>query len=273
MRRADMYGSAFIGNTELDQRIERALSDLFDFQCSVFGDNYFARPSWIQVTTGTDTTVAWPRFSLERRDNGYPTSYPLPIGFRRLIRAMFTPGTVTDLGTSFQLSTATERMYAMRAMDLQGRTIDFEPTDWTQASVQYRIRKVPIPYWTQPYDPEHPGALPAYWHDPVIEFLPVPAADYAVQIWAVVLPDPWLEATGEGEDEDDDTLQVDYPEYIIAKVAAYCLEKQRSDSSSCRSEQVEIEASITNAARTVDAANAPMVVDCYAGPDGGDDYP
>lgn len=267
-----MYGSAFVSEPELDAWIDISLAELHGILRSKYGDEYFAKTTWIQVNPGTDPNIAWPRAELNVEspipgpDTGFPAAFPLPDDFLSLLRCQFIRGTVTRqnvlLGDAdgsvtvpsenWTLVSPDRRAYPMTPIDSVGQIIDFTPRNWTQCAVNYRLRSGPV---RQLSLATYIGGEPAYsevWHHgTIIEFLPVPNEQYAVQVTYVQAPQ----------------LIPDHPHigYVICGVAAMCLAKQQQDASSLLSEQGKIVALISGPSATRDAANPKFVVDVRGG--------
>lgn len=268
---ANMANSLFVTDTEIDRMIDLSVADLFDILAKQYGDEYWAKTWWIQVRAGSDTAIAWPRFEptpespITAPDLGYPSCYALPNDFMRLVRCQFFRGTVSrqsvQVGTlvshtaqstqNWTLSCADKRAYPMHRIDTPGQLIDFEPRDWMQTRVAYRLRHGPISALSYlGLD----GSTPVYTlvtnSDSVIDFLPVPNASYAVQVTYV--PTPALHPTNHP-----------FQDYLLYDCAAQCKEKEESDSSTLRALQQRVIDRIERYARTPDAAQAPKVADVY----------
>jgi hypothetical protein len=269
-RAADMVDSGFVTDGEIDLMIESSVGALHDILCAQYGDEYWSTQTWIQVSPGSNTQIAWPKLQTTAAspDRGYPSAYALPDDFVRLVRAEFVVGTVTrnsakmgpdvgpyvtDVDNTWSLSASDKTAYPMHRIETAGQRIDMQPREWRQTHVGYRLRHGPA--WALQYARmDVGGGFPLYERKYVngnlIEFLPVPAGSYAVQITYVPAP----------------TLLPDhpFPQYLICDCAALCLEKQQSDSSTLRALQQREVQRIEQYARTADAANPPMCVDIYA---------
>lgn len=268
LRRADMYGSDFVSEPELDAWIDISIAELHGILRSKYGDEYFAKTTWIQVNPGSNPNIAWPRTELNVEspipgpDLGFPASYPLPDDFQSLLRCQFLRGTVSranvqiaigeDVSTqateNWTLSTPDRHAYPMSTIDSIGDVIDFTPRSWVQCLPQYRLRSGPV---RQLSLSTYVAGQPVYsevWHNgTVIEFLPVPAEQYAVQVTYVQSPQ----------------LLPDHPHigYVICGVAAMCLSKQQQDPSALLAEQGKTVQLITGPNATKDAANPKRVID------------
>lgn len=272
LRRADMVGSDFVSDPELDTWIDLSVAELHGILRQKYGDEYWSKTTWIQVRPGTDPNIAWPRPELNAEsaipgpDTGYPASYGLPLDFLSLVRCQFLKGTVTrqtvqvQAGNDgeFQLQPAEnwtlncpdKRAYPMRPIDTTGAMMDFNPRDWTAGGVEYRLRSGPVRQLSlNTFNGGQPAYTEVWHHGTVIEFLPPPIAEYAVQITYVQAPQ----------------LLPDHPHigYVICGVAAMCLNKQQQDPSALLGEQAQIVQLISGPSATKDAANPRMVVDAY----------
>ena len=275
-QRADMVGSLFVTDDEIDAMIDSSVGDLYDILAQQFGDEYWSTITWLQVNGTGDPSIAWPCLQLTQNgfvvdtgpDNGIGTLFPLPADFTRLTRVQFFKGTITrqnvNVGISqlssqlsevqpapnWQLTAPDKTAYPIHRIDTAGQIFDYTPKDWLQTHVAYRLRHsatAQLRMSTVGTQGVIYQSLPVI--DTWIEFLPVPTGQYAVQIEYV--PKAQL------------IPNHPFPEYIIFDCAALCLEKQRSDSSTLRALQDRVKARISQSARTVDAANAPMVGDVY----------
>lgn len=266
-RAADMVNSQFVTDKEIDLMIDSSVGALYDILCQQYGDEYWSTVTWIQVSPGTNSQIAWPKLQTTAAspDRGYPSAYALPDDFVRLVRAEFLVGTVTrqsaTMGSvggvhwtaadnTWALSASDKTAYPMHRIETAGQRIDMQPREWTQTHVGYRLRHGPA--WAlQASGVDGVTILyeRAYVMGSLIEFLPVPAGSYAVQITyvpeATLLPNH------------------PFPNYLIYDCAALCLEKQQSDSSTLRALQQREVNRIEQYSRTPDAANPPMVVDVY----------
>jgi len=241
---ADMVDSEFISDETLDGWVDTSLRQLQFLLVERYGAEYWAKHTWIQVRPGSDPTVAWPRPTLNPEseipgpDTGYSTSYSLPDEFNILVRCSFVEGTVTrvtgEVGTTsshevrrtdlWQVNTSNKLIYPMHALETPTQLMSYDPADWIQHEVGYRLRHGPINAFSlSGYD----GATPVYTianhMGAAIEFLPVPKSYYAVQVTYVPAP----------------SLLPNHPHigYVVADCAAQCLEKQGSDSSFQRQRQ------------------------------------
>lgn len=272
-RRADMVGSAFVSDDELDAWCDIAIAELHGILRSKYGDEYFSKTTWIQVTPGTDPTIAWPRLEVNTEspipgpDTGYPSSYPLPDDFLSLVRVQFFRGEVTrstvqvgsgglyslEAAENWTLNSPDKRSLPMHPIDTAGQLIDFTPRNWMQFIPKYRLRSGPLRQLS--LDSLNVGGSPAYsevWRSgTVIDFLPPPAEKYAVQVTYVGSP----------------CLLPNHPHiaYVICGVAAMCLSKQQQDPSALLAEQGKVVALITGPEATKDAANPHRVVDIRGG--------
>jgi len=285
-----MVDSTFIDDTtELNPWIESATADLYDFLVSRFGAARFAKNAWINVRHDwaegagytTDPSVAWPNnvqsctaVAGTNEDvvplvsvtpspgHGIASGYLLPADFRRLVRIHFTPGYVAQVQTTRNVplpvvtynnpvwrlvTTGDGSYYPMRPLDLEGGVIDTKQRSWTEFVPEYRLVHGPHNFGF--------GAPTQAWllwtNATIIQFLPPPAARYAVQLFYVpkvrVLPD------------DIEEFGYDFPEWIIFECAAQCLEKQESDARPLRAKLESVKNRIQNDARTIDVANPKTV--------------
>jgi hypothetical protein len=269
LRRADMVGSSFVSDAELDVWIDLLVTELHGILRQKYGDEYWSGITWIQVRPGSDASIAWPRLEINPEsaipgpDTGYASAYALPLDFLSLVRCQFLRGTVSrevvQIGTgedyqwrsaeNWTLNCPDMRAYPMRTIDTPGELIDFTPRDWTSIGVRYRLRSGPVRQLSLTSFNE--GGSPAYsevWHHgTIIEFLPPPIAEYAVQVTYVRAPQ----------------LLPNHPHigYVICGVAAMCLQKQQQDPSALLAEQGKVVSLITGPSATVDAANPRRVTD------------
>ena len=267
-RRADMVGSAFVSDDELDAWCDIAIAELHGILRSKYGDEYFAKTTWIQVIPGTDPNIAWPRFeanvenSIPGPDTGYASAYPMPDDFLSLLRVQFLRGEVsranvqvgvpgnfnTEAAENWTLNTQDKRALPMRPIDTPGQLIDFTPRNWMQFTPKYRLRSGPVRQLSY----STVGEYTEVWRTgTVIDFLPPPAEKYAVQVTYVRAP----------------CLLPNHPHiaYVICGVAAMCLGKQQQDPSALLAEQGKVVALITGPEATKDAANPHCVVDIRGG--------
>jgi len=273
LRRADMVGSAFVSDAELDAWIDISIAELHGILRTKYGDEYFSKTTWIQVIPGTDPNIAWPRLeanvesSIPGPDTGYASSYPMPDDFLSLVRVQFLRGDVTrtsvQVGTpgdyrieaseNWTLSTPDKRALPMHPIDTAGQLMDFTPRNWMSHTPKYRLRGGPVRQLSLTTLNE--GGSPAYaevWKmGTVIDFLPPPAERYAVQVTYVQAPQ----------------LLPTHPHiaYVICGVAAMCLSKQQQDPSALLAEQGKVVSLISGPVATVDAANPKRVVDVRGG--------
>jgi hypothetical protein len=268
--RADMADSQFLDDSELDLMIDSSVATLHDILVAQYGDEYWSKTAWIQVSPGTDPNVSWPRprldgFTSTPPDSGAPSCYPLPSDFIRLVRCQFFEGAFTwdtirigvegnyreDRSNNYYLQTTGLIGYPMERIESFGQVMDFTPADWRQRGVAYRLRRGPVRdlIWSSSGTGGQRYYTELIKTGTVIEFLPPPSKSYAVQVTYVPTP----------------VLLPDhpFPEYLIYDCAALCLEKQRSDSSILRALQSAVVQRIEQYSRTTDAANPPMVVMKY----------
>lgn len=271
-QRADMVGSSFVTDDEIDAMIDSSVSALHDIITDTFGNDYFSRTTWFQLTGLGDSNVTWPRpefgdlGSIPGPDTGIATCFQLPEEFVRLVRVQFFKGTISrnfvqvgveasDLenmrATTWSLNAPDKRAYPMHRIETAGQVFDYTPRDWFQTHVAYRLRRGPIRQLAMAGTTG--GGVPFYQFvnatGSCIEFLPVPTGSVAVQVDFV--PKPML------------LPDHPYPEYLTFDCAALCVEKQRSDSTVLRTLQDRVVSRIRNDAKTVDAASPPMAVDIY----------
>ena len=283
-QQADMVYSSFVDDTtELNPWIDSATEDLYDFLVARFGDARFARNAWINVRNDwaegagqvTDPTIAWPNnvqsctvvdgtnedlipFAsiTPSPGNGIASGYVLPADFKRLVRMHFTPGYVAQIfcgeGAGAVpiwnlVTTGDGILRPMRPMDLSGSVLDTRQRSWLEAEPEYRLLHGPTDVVL--------GTIAIATHhwttSTIAQFLPLPAAKYAVQLFYV--PKARLLA------DDTANLGYDFPEWIILDCAAQCLEKQQQDSRTLRGRLEQLKNRIQNDARTIDAANPKMV--------------
>lgn len=268
LRRADMVGSAFVSDSELDTWIDIAIAELHGILREKYGDEYFSKTTWIQVNPGTDPNIAWPRFeanvesSIPGPDTGYASSYPMPPDFLSLVRIQFFRGEVTranvqvgygdlfstEAAENWTLNCPDKRAYPMHPIDTAGQLIDFTPRNWVQSGVAYRLRSGPVRQLSYASF----GQYNEVWkHGTIVDFLPPPTEKCAVQVTYVQAPQ----------------LLPDHPHigYVICGVAAMCLSKQQQDPSALLAEQGKVVALISGPVATKDAANPKRVVDVYGG--------
>lgn len=272
-RRADMVGSAFVSDGELDAWIDLSISELHGILRAKYGDEYFSKTTWIQVIPGTDPSIAWPRLeanvesSIPGPDTGYASSFPLPDDFLSLVRVQFLRGSVTrqvvqvgsggsyswESAENWTIDSPDKRALPMQPIDTAGQLIDFTPRSWMSHAPMYRLRSGPVRQLS--LDSSNVGGSPAFaevWiQGTVIDFLPVPAERYAVQVTYVKAP----------------SLLPNHPHiaYVICGVAAMCLNKQQQDPSALLAEQAKVVSLISGPQGTVDAANPKRVVDVRGG--------
>jgi hypothetical protein len=241
---ADMVGSDFVSNAELDGWIDTSIRSLYWLLVDKYGAEYFSASTWLQVRPGTDPNVGWPRLTLNPEseypspDLGYSSAYALPDNFERIIRVQFLAGTVSrtvvEAGhetehearrtESWQLNTLERTAYPMHSIETVGQAMCFDPIDWRQTRVGYRIRRGPARVFAlNTYDNGVPVYTVLEHLGSVIDFLPVPNGNYAVQVTYAQTP----------------SLLPNHPhiEYVISDCAAQCLEKQQSDSGALRARQ------------------------------------
>jgi hypothetical protein len=291
LRHADMVGSLFVSDVELNALIDLTTRQLYDVLVAQYGDEYFCTTQWFGVNSGVPPLgplVAWPNTTfgtgLTRGatqevsqniaapdfllpENGSKSSFLIASDFMRLLRAEFVAGTVTqnamDVYTGipptgaetryepqYVINTTDQYSRPMSRIDTVGADMLLRNQDWEQGDVRYRLR-----YGTTRVISRVSVMGP--WQETVvdgnvIDFLPVTNGKYAVCLTYV--PKPRLLI--------DDTKDFAYPfpEFIVHGCAAYCLEKERSDSSVQRQLQAAVRESIVQESRTTDAANPPMVV-------------
>jgi hypothetical protein len=242
---ADMVDSQFVSPRELDGWIDLSLRNLHALLVSKYGADYWSTETWIQVRPGTDPNIAWPRFAADAATEitgpelGYSSAYALPDDFLRVVRVQFLAGTVQrvtgevgELGShaplrsdAWRLVTTDRTAYPMHQVESTSQLMCFDPLDWAQTNVGYRLRHGPRRCFRMK-GTDQLGA-PVYQvvthTGSIIEFLPVPASQYAVQVTYVHKP----------------MLLPDHPhiEYVVADCAAQMLEKEQSDSSALRQRQ------------------------------------
>lgn len=283
-----MVQSSFIGTTELNGVIAASIRDLWAVLVRTFGDKSFAKSEWINAGPSvnnaegsTDQSVAWPKlgssllptsyggFVLSSQltaDGGTVSKYTLPDDFERLVRVHFAHGRVEktaivtssageQYGPEWRLVTSqsNERMVPMRPLDIAATRISMLPTRWQQGSVRYRLHHGPhrIVFGTTDTNGNAIGSPSRWMQNWAIDFLPVPLEDCAVQLFYVPKAPMPL--------NDTDECDLGYPDWIIHDGAAYCLEKQRSDSSVQRALMERIRRQIEAEHQTDDAANPPVV--------------
>lgn len=282
-QRADMVGSPFVTDDEIDTWIDASVADLHDLLVAQYGAEYWSKTTWLQVLQQQDQQLGWPTsfvdMSRGRFDgpdyNAPETCFALPSDFARLVRCQFMVGTVTrdavavgpssssysfELPENWCMVVTDRRAYPMHHIDTVGQMIDMAPQDWTQTRVGYRLRRGNGRTLIGPTHTTGGGAPIyewAYHNGTVIDFLPIPSGSYAIQV--TYSPKPSL------------LPDHPFPEYLIFDCAASCLEKQRSDSSVLRALQERVKARIEREGQTPDAANPPKMVDVYGsnriGPD------
>jgi hypothetical protein len=288
--RADMVNSAFVTDTEINGLIDDATVDLYDFLVSTYGEEHFARDAWLNVKRNwaeqqgevTDLSVAWPNNVLSYSEsigtrgeiylvdspvpgNGIPSGYALPPDFLRMVRVHYVKGyvgrvpvviigepVVATVAPSWRLVTASsEQMLPMHRIDLVGQAIDTKPMAWHQSRVGYRLLHGPTQLAT---GTSVDGDM--VWRNMVtIQFLPVPAENYAVQCFYV--PKARLLT------EDTEHLGYEFPEWVVFSCAAELLDKQDSDSRKMLARLEGVKERIRNNSRTLDAGQVPQVVDVY----------
>jgi hypothetical protein len=286
-QRADMVNSQFVSDAELNGLIDTSTEDLHDFMISKFGDKHFARVAWLNVRPDwaeaagevTDPTIAWPNnvqaynlvpgsedeiimsSPVATPGNGIAGGYVLPFDFARLVRIHFTVGYVTQVtateivppptsrnpSTWRLVTTGDGQFYPMRPMDLSGQVLDTKKRSWLANEPTYHLVHGPHYFITG-------TALdcdPSWINSTIVQFLPLPDARCAVQVFYV--PKPKLLA------DDASHFAYDFTDYLIFDCAAECLEKQESDARPMRARLEQVKNRIQNNARTVDVANPKMV--------------
>jgi len=272
LRRADMVGSPFVSDDELDTWIDIAVAELHGVLREKYGDEYFSKTTWIQVRPGTDPNIAWPRFeanvesSIPGPDTGYASSYPLPDDFLSLVRLQYLIGTVTratvkvdvsgvsswEPAENWTITTDDKRALPMRPIDTAGMLIDFTPRSWRTVTPEYRLRCGPVRQLSlSGYVNGTPQYSEVWRQGSIVDFLPPPTELCAVQATYV--------RTAQ--------LMPDHPHigYVICGVAAMCLGKQQQDPSALLAEQGKVVSLITGPSATKDAANPKRVVDIRGG--------
>jgi hypothetical protein len=285
-RHADMVNSAFVSDPELNALIDLNTRQLYDVLVAQYGDEYFCKTQWFSINANPTVgpNVSWPNTTygtgLQRSltqevyqniqspdlllpEPGPKSSFLLASDFMRLLRSEFVSGSVTQKTVSVIVGGGGETRYEpqyivnstdqysvpMRRIDTPGQDLVRTPREWCQGSTYYRLR---FGTWRIISRNDDMSPLDETVTDgTVIDFLPVTTGKYAVCLTYVPKPRMLL----------NDTQQFGYPfpEFIVHGCAAYCLEKERSDSSVQRSLQGAIKGSIMSESRTPDAANPPMV--------------
>lgn len=288
LENADMVGSRFVTSLELNNTINGSVRDLYAVLVRAFGDERFAKSEWINVGPNVgrgvvqhDPTVAWPKLgaalqptsyggfmlsNLLTPDGGTISKFTLPDDFLRLLRVHFVPGEVQKLDyvetpAGYQVSpewrlvraTQDQDFVPIRPFDLASDRISTKPARWSPEHVKYRIHCGPhrVIWGFDNSTGTIVGEPSQMVPNTAIDFLPVPDEQYAVQLFYV--PKPWLFKN------DVEQLPYDYPEWIIHDVAAYCLDKQRSDSSAQKMLLERIRNQIETEHQTPDAGSPPMI--------------
>lgn len=223
---------------------------------------------------------------------GVTSSYALPRDFWRLLRVEFTPGVVAlqrveiyrtpesdtaplereaAYGHQYRLAPPSGPTVPMRRMQTPGMRTQWQPSLWNQGAVQYRLRGGSIRMVVggdalfgddpsrdepRPLSGLNPSSV-IQFNGTLIDFLPPPLGRYAVAVTYVPKARQLV--------EDGMQFAYDHPEYVIADVAAWCLEKQEDDSRALRAEQARIVQSIETLDRTKDAGDPPEATDYYGG--------
>lgn len=283
---ADMVGSLFVSDVELNALIDMHTRQLYDVLVAQYGEEYYCRTQWLGVNMidqhSIGQFVAWPNqtfgTSLAKPLvqtipdviagdvflplGGCKSSFVLAADFLRLLRVEFVRGTIRQTtiavitggggnanSPQVEVITSDREAFPIRRIDTPGQSMSLVPEDWTSNNVRYRLRAGQWRIISR--NDEMAPLAEAVVRGTAIDFLPIPSSQYAVQLTYV--PKALLLA--------DDTTQFlyDFPEFVIHGCAAACLEKERSDSSVQRQLQKAVEQAIVQKSRTPDAANPPMV--------------
>jgi len=291
LRHADMVGSLFVSDVELNALIDLNTRQLYDVLVAQYGDEYFCKTQWFGVNSSLPTLgplVAWPNTTFGTGlthgltqevdqnvaatdfllpENGSKSSFLIASDFMRLLRAEFVSGTVTQNTIAVYtgipptgVETRYEPQYIVTTTDQYSRPmsrVDTVGEDMFRGKRSWEQGDVRyrLRYGTTRVIYRTDIAAP--WFEVVvdgvvIDFLPVTDSKYAVCLTYV--PKPRLLT------EDTRAFAYPFPEFVIHGCAASCLEKERSDSSVQRQLQAAVRESIVQESRTTDAANPPMVV-------------